>query len=94
MKTACFPAAIAALALALPPALHAQGTAPTGAAPMTDAASGAKVKKAPRARVTGGPGYVSESGAPASAASASGTKHRARVTGGPGGTAPSPKSGG
>jgi hypothetical protein len=92
MKTSRLAAAIATITLSLPFAVHAQATAPAGATPaVADAASGAK-KKAPHARVTGGPGYVSESGAPASAASSSDAKHRARVTGGPGGTAP-PKSG-
>ena len=58
------------------------------------AASGAKMKATPRARVTGGPGYVSESTgtAPSSASSAPMTmkKHKVRVTGGPGGTAGTP----
>ena len=56
------------------------------------AASGAKMKKPMKARVTGGPGYVSEA-TPASGASAPMAmpmKKRARVTGGPGGTAGTP----
>lgn len=55
------------------------------------AASGVKAKKPMRARVTGGPGYVSEA-APASGSSGSTapTKKKARVTGGPGGTAGTP----
>ncbi len=65
----------------------------SSAAPMATPASGAKMKKPMKARVTGGPGYVSESSAsPASSASAPTTpmKKKARVTGGPGGTAGTP----
>ena len=70
-------------------------------APMTSAsdampmpASGAKAmkKKPMRARVTGGPGYVSESAAPASGTTMAAPKPRATVTGGPGGTAGTPST--
>ena len=85
--------AILALAFVAPFAARAQSSAPMGAStmakPAADAASAGKAKHMPQARVSGGPGYVSE-GATASGSSASmpGKKVRARVTGGPGGTAP------
>ncbi len=83
------------LALCIAASGFAQGVLAQGAsaaAPMDMPASGAKMKKPMKARVTGGPGYVSESAAPpASGASMPmTTKKRARVTGGPGGTAGTP----
>ncbi len=57
---------------------------------MAAASAGKKMKKPLRARVTGGPGYVSEAAPSASAASGVAPGKRARVTGGPGGTAGTP----
>lgn len=60
----------------------------------SSAASDATMKKPMKARVTGGPGYVSESATTsasgASASTSMPTKKKARVTGGPGGTAGTP----
>jgi hypothetical protein len=91
MTTQRCAAVILSFALFAPVLARAQATATAPAAnPVTEPASAAKAKRIPRARVTGGPGYVSEGGKPASGAAASApTKRvRARVTGGPGGTAP------
>ena len=74
-------------------ALGALAQSASGVAPMATPASGAKMKKPVKARVTGGPGYVSEAAVtPASGASApmAPMKKKARVTGGPGGTAGTP----
>ena len=84
-------AVILSFVLLTPVLAHAQATTPAPAATsMAEPASAAKAKRVPRARVTGGPGYVSEGGKPASGVAASGPakRVRARVTGGPGGTAP------
>ena len=68
----------------------------SSAASMDMPASGAKMtkmKKPMKARVTGGPGYVSESAATAASGSSAPMvpmKKKARVTGGPGGTAGTP----
>jgi len=89
LALASFAAPVAALAQTTAPMTAPSGTGALTA--QTPNASGAKTgQRKSRARVTGGPGYVSQGGAtaasaPGNAAAAKGV--RARVTGGPGGTA-------
>ncbi|MDQ6627063.1 MAG: hypothetical protein M3Z29_01205 [Pseudomonadota bacterium] len=69
----------------------------SAAATSASMAPGKTKAKAPVARVTGGPGYVSEGSAGAASATTGDgsmptTKKRARVTGGPGGTAGTPET--